>query len=296
MALRSAVWNQWRTSAPVDFAALFGRSVLNSIRLNDGRCLSYVHHVCAKEDAPNILFVHGFPLDHSMWLGQIPLCDQANLLMVDLAGFGKSDSVPELLTMRTFADDLAELLNRLELNSVIWCGLSMGGYVGWEFLRHCRQYLKAVICCNTRSGADNEVTARARKVAAADVLKTGTTPVADAMKEKLFSLRSLNENSELTNRIHNVMKDTDPATVAAAQLAMAARSDSSDLLANIDMPALVVAGENDSITPSVEMQEMAMQIDESTFVEIAEAGHLAPAEQPDVFNRAVIHWLDQLQM
>lgn len=94
--------------------------------------MSFVHRVCENEAAPTIVFVHGFPLDHSMWQGQLPLAQQASLLMPDLSGFGQSDPCAEGVTMRSFADDIAELLDKLDISRAVYCGLSMGGYIGWE--------------------------------------------------------------------------------------------------------------------------------------------------------------------
>lgn len=279
----------------MDMAPLYRRPVLNSVCLKDGRSLAYAYHSSPKKNAPTLLFVHGFPLDHSMWQEQIPLRGEANLLIPDLAGFGKSDPRPEPLTLGDLANDLAELLDRLDIPQVIWCGLSMGGYIGWEFVHQYRQRLTGLICCNTRSGADAEPVVRARKVAAAQVLGTGATPVADAMQEKLFSPSTHAENNDLVRQSHSVIQNTSSASIAAGQLAMAARKDSSSLLSTLSLPTLVIAGEHDSITTSSEMQEMAMLVDGATFVEIMNAGHLSPAEQPLVFNRAVTHWLDQIQ-
>ena len=263
---------------------------MNAIQLSDGRAISFLHHVCEKEDAPTIVFVHGFPLDHSMWLGQLPLKEHASLLIPDLPGFGKSDPVAEF-SMRGLADDLAEFLTALGVSKVVFCGLSMGGYVGWEFAKNYDDMLDGLICCNTRATADDELTARAREIAASQVLKDGTEPLALAMKEKLFSSYSKSENAQLVESVAGIIRVTEPETVAAAQRAMAARSDFSKQLSAIDVRTLVVAGAEDVITPSDGMRDLSFVLKESTFVEIFEAGHLSPAEQPDVFNNAVVHWL-----
>ena len=264
---------------------------MNKVPLSDGRSMSYLHHVCEKEDAATIVFVHGFPLDHSMWRGQLPLLDHASLLMPDLPGFGKSDPVAGDMTMRGLADDVANLLKELDISKAVFCGLSMGGYIGWEFVINHREMLDGLICCNTRAAADDELTARARHVAAQQVLKDGTDPVAAAMREKLFSKESLRSQNELVNGMTDIIRQASPAAVAAAQRAMAVRSDHSGNLPSIDVPTLVVAGADDVITPADDMREMSLLIGEASFVEIAEAGHLSPSEKPEVFNSAVTHWL-----
>ena len=294
LALRSTVCNQRIDADSVVVANGNRRFVLNSIQLNDGRKIRFLHHECENEAAPTIVFVHGFPLDHSMWQGQLPLAQQATLIMPDLSGFGQSGPCAEDVTMKSFADDIAELLDQLGVSKAVFCGLSMGGYIGWEFVKHHGEKLAGLICCNTRAAADDETTARARRVAAAQVLKTGAGPVAVAMKEKLFAAGTLSGNPNLVAAISKVIENTDPRSIAAAQLAMSQRSNFLNALDQIELPTLVIGGEHDSITVSNEMQEMSMLIGESTFVEIADAGHLSPAEQPAVFNNAVTHWLDRV--
>ncbi|QEG24289.1 alpha/beta fold hydrolase [Mariniblastus fucicola] len=266
---------------------------MKSIHLDDGRKISFLHHVCEKENAPTIVFVHGFPLDHSMWAGQMPLREVASLIMPDLIGFGQSDQVSDGVSMQQLADDVAELLQQLGATKVIWCGLSMGGYVGWEFLKNHSEMLSGLVCCNTRATADDEKTARGRRVAAAQVVETGADPVAAAMREKLFSKSTLETKPEVVASVVDVIRSTAPATIAAAQLAMSKRSDFSELLPQIEVPVLVVAGEDDVITPANEMQVMAMEIPGSTFVELSEAGHMSPLERPEAFNHAVVHWIGQ---
>lgn len=265
---------------------------MKSVTLSDGREIFFLQKNCAKENAPTILFVHGFPLDHSMWLGQLPLVEQASLVMVDLSGFGRSTTLASAeLTMRSFADDLAELLTQLQIPKVIFCGLSMGGYIAWEFAAAYPQLLDSLICCNTRAAADQENIARGRRVAAAQVRKTGTESVAEAMKEKLFSPTTIIQNPQLIKRVCASIRATDAEMVARGQLAMAIRQDHSLRLGEINCRVLVIAGNDDQITPADEMLPMSLMLNNGTFVEIAEAGHLAPAEQPESFNRAVEHWL-----
>ncbi|HEY2411185.1 MAG TPA: alpha/beta fold hydrolase, partial [Pirellulaceae bacterium] len=100
-----------------------------------------------------LLLAHGFPLDHSMWSGQLDgLSDRCRVIAPDLRGFGASDVVPGVATMQQMADDLAGVLDALAIREpVIFCGLSMGGYVAWQFaLRH-RTRLAKLILCDTRA-------------------------------------------------------------------------------------------------------------------------------------------------
>jgi len=132
---------------------------------------------------------------------------------------------------------------------------------------------------------------RARKLAAAQVLKAGTEPIALTMRGKLFSSASKADNPSLVDQVCDLIRGTDPQSIAAAQLAMSQRHDHLSSLSQIDCKVLVVAGAEDTITPASSMQDMCLQMNHGTFVEIPEAGHLSPAEKPAIFNEAVASWL-----
>src|SRR5438094_4929210 len=103
-----------------------------------------------------ILFVHGFPLDHTMWRHQIAdLSSDFRCIAPDLRGFGQSSVTAGTVTMEQFADDLAELLEALHVTEpIVFCGLSMGGYIAWQFARRHAPRLKGLILCDTRADPD----------------------------------------------------------------------------------------------------------------------------------------------
>lgn len=265
---------------------------MNKLKTPAGNSISFLHLKSDSVDAPTIVFVHGFPLDHSMWNQQHPLQSIANLVIPDLPGFGESDSIEDL-SMQSLSDQMAMLLDNLSAGDVIFCGLSMGGYIGWEFAYRHRDRLSGLICSNSRATSDDETTARARRVAASQVLKSGSTPVAEAMREKLFSPATIEQNPAVVHSVAETICKTAPETIAAAQLAMAQRKDHSDLLRTLEIPSLVIAGAEDRITPTPEMETMANQISGATFVEIADSGHLSPLENASEFNTAVANWLTE---
>ena len=87
------------------------------------------------------------------------------------------------------------------------------------------------------------------------------------------------------------MRACDPQGVAAALRGMAARSDATDFLPRIRVPTLVVCGEHDAISTVTEMRGLATAIPGARFLAVADAGHMAPLEQPDVVNRAIRDFL-----
>lgn len=236
-----------------------------------------------------LLLVHGFPLDHSMWQHQLEgLADVCRVIAPDLRGFGQSDVTPGKVTMQQFADDMATLLDALKITQpVTFCGLSMGGYVAWQFTQRHRARLAKLILCDTRSVADSAEAAEGRRKTAQRVLAEGVQVVADAMLPKLFAPDSAIRERTWVTQTRDVMLRTPPAGIAAALLGMAERPDVTPQLSQFDVPALVVCGQYDAISPSAEMREVAAKLPSARYVEIARAGHMAPLEQPAAVNAAI---------
>ena len=243
-------------------------------------------------DGPPLLLVHGFPLDHSMWQGQIDeLSKQFRVIAPDLRGFGRSPSGATETTMEQFADDLAELLEVLQAPPVAYCGLSMGGYIGWQFQRRHGARLSHLIQCDTRAAADNDEARANRLRAAEEAASTGTQAMVEGMLPKLFAPATFDKQPQVIAATRRVMLAASPQAVAAAQRGMAARPDMTAALSEIDAPMLLVCGEHDAITPCTEMQAMAAAAPRARFVEIAGAGHMAPFESPAAVNAAITSFL-----
>jgi pimeloyl-ACP methyl ester carboxylesterase len=240
-----------------------------------------------------LLLVHGFPLDHTMWEGQI--CDLASdfqLIAPDLRGFGASDVTDGTVTMQRLAMDLGELLDALEVaEPVVLCGLSMGGYVAWEFWRQYRSRIKKLILCDTKAVPDTPEAAQTRLESAARAIQEGTGFLSDTMIEKLFAPETGKNQPHLIRDTRQKILNTSPIGVAATLRGMAQRSDATDLLPEINVPTLVICGQHDAISTVDEMRRMADRISGSRFVMIPNAGHMAPLECPGPVNQAIRDFL-----
>ena len=250
-------------------------------------------NVIEKGRGTPLLLVHGYPLDHSMWRGQIDgLADTCRVIAPDLRGFGLSDVTPGTVTMEQFADDLADLLDALAIQGpVVFCGLSMGGYVAWQFaLRH-RARLSRLILCDTRAIADSAEAAAGRQKTAEKVLAEGSAVAVEALLPKLFAAATYQQQPNIVEAARQVILQTKPDGIAAALRGMAQRPDVTSKLKEIDLPALLICGQHDGISPPDEMRGIAAEMPNARFVEISAAGHMAPLEQPDIVNRAIREFL-----
>jgi pimeloyl-ACP methyl ester carboxylesterase len=247
-------------------------------------------------DGPPILFVHGFPLDRSMWRHQIAeFCRDHRCLAPDLRGFGQSSVTEGPVTMDQFADDLAALLDELHVTEpIVLCGLSMGGYIAWSFVRRHAARLKGLILCDTRAIPDSDEAAANRRKLAEDVVRHGPELVANAMLPKLCAGGVAADSSEVARELRRVILATSPVGIAAASLGMAVRADARPLLPNITLPTLVIVGESDVISTPTEMREIAAAIPNSSFQTIPDAGHMAPLENPAAVTAAMRAFVDSL--
>lgn len=236
-----------------------------------------------------ILFVHGFPLDHTMWSAQTAEFSKTHRCIApDLRGFGASGVTAGTVTMSQFADDLNELLQQLGIDGpIIVCGLSMGGYIAFELWNRHPNRVGRLVLCDTRAKSDSTEVARGRAIMANQVEQNGMSGVSDGMVPKLIAA-----GSGVAKGITDVIDSADPNGVAAAQRGMAKREDFTERLSEISIPTLVVCGEQDVITPIEEMRSMTDAVFKSVFAVIPEAGHLAPLEQPAKVNEAVRAWLN----
>ncbi len=256
---------------------------------------------------PPLLFVHGFPLDHTMWNQQIEeFSKDYHVIAPDLRGFGASGLGSEPVSMARLADDLAVMLSELQVTRpVVFCGLSMGGYIAWQFWARHSDRLDKLILCDTRAAADSATAAQGRRETAMRILSEGAGELIEGMLPKLFANATdsapatdntnATDNSvpKLVQATRRVMESTSPRTVAAALLAMAARPNIEPRLAEISVSTLLLCGEHDLITPVDEMQQVAAAMPHAQFEEISGAGHMAPMEQPAAVNRAIREFLER---
>jgi pimeloyl-ACP methyl ester carboxylesterase len=242
-----------------------------------------------------VLLVHGFPLDHRMWSEQIDvLSTRHRVIAPDLRGFGGSYGAAGTSTMARFADDLRLVLDQLQVDEpVAFCGLSMGGYVAFEFWRRHGVRVGSLVLLDTRCAADTPEAARNRRLQADRILATGTDELADEMLPKLLAPASINHQPQTVQRIREMIAKAEAPGVAAALRGMAERADSTGILGEIHVPTLCIVGERDAITPPVEMQEMASKMPSAKCVVIPDVGHMTTMENPGAVTDALLAFLSR---
>lgn len=256
----------------------------------------FLHYIDEGAGDPAVVLLHAFPLRAAMWEPQISaLSARTRVVAPDLSGFGDS-AVPEdpaAYSVDTWADEVAGLLDHLGLDRVVLSGLSMGGYVAFAFLRRHRSRLAGLVLADTRAGPDAPEVTERRTRQQRQVADTGTAELIETLLDGLLSEHTRTHRPDVVAASRRLM-DNPPSGIVGALEAMKRRPDSTGELASIEVPALVVAGEEDRPSPPEVAREMAEAIPRSTLAILPRAGHLSNLEAPAEFNRALEDLLDRL--
>ncbi|HEX8353324.1 MAG TPA: alpha/beta fold hydrolase [Pyrinomonadaceae bacterium] len=245
--------------------------------------------------AAAVVLLHGFPFDRSMWREQTQALGGASRVIApDLRGMGETPSGDGALTMGEMAEDVAALLDALNVERVVVGGLSMGGYVAFEFFSRFRERVRGLVLADTRPQADTDEARHTREETAQRALRDGLEPIADSMLPKLLSASTREGKPDVVGRVRAMMLGTRPEGAAAALRAMAVRRDQTGLLTEVDVPTLIVVGGEDSITPPSDAEAMGAKIRGSRLVRIEGAAHLSNVERPEEFNRALVEFVGGL--
>lgn len=242
-----------------------------------------------------LLLIHGYPLNRTMWEPQVhELGNVARVIAPDLWGFGESEPVAEA-TLGTYAEELHELAEALGATEpAVVCGLSMGGYVAFEYFRRYQNRVAGLILANTKSGPDSVEGKAGRDKNAALAQEKGAVAIAEAMLPKMLSPKTFPLNAELVAQVKRMMESASVPGIVAALMAMRDRPDSTPTLAEIKRPALVMGGADDQLFPQSEFENIAKGIANAKLVILPDAGHMSNVEQPELFNRAVREYLRSL--
>jgi pimeloyl-ACP methyl ester carboxylesterase len=230
-----------------------------------------------------VLWIHGFPFASSIWENQLAI-RKVRHVMPDLPGFGQSRPVGGDVSMETYARLMIDLLDHRGIDRAVVAGLSMGGYICFAMARLAPQRMRGLILIDTRETADNEAGRKARFESIEKVQREGVMPIVDSMLPKMLTAQA---PAEMRDRLREIMSSASPDGVMAAQRAMANRPDSTALLRDMRVPALIVVGEEDPITPPADAERMAAAIRGATLVKIAGAAHASNFEKAAEVNRAV---------
>jgi pimeloyl-ACP methyl ester carboxylesterase len=242
-----------------------------------------------------IVFVHGFPYDHTMWDKQVEeLKSNYYCVRYDIRGLGQSPIGDGQYTIESFVDDLELIITELNLNKPILCGLSMGGYISLRAVERYESNYSGLILCDTRSAADND---EGKIKRANNIKKINTIGVKQFVSDFVpmcFSVKSITDSNEEYSKVLNKSLNSNAIGVKGCLLAMAGRTNTTDYLCKIKIPVLLLCGEDDHLTPPDVMELMAEQIPNSQFEIVPNAGHMSPIENASYVTNKIKKFLNTI--
>jgi pimeloyl-ACP methyl ester carboxylesterase len=244
----------------------------------------------------SIIFLHGFPYDHTMWKAQIDeLSENYFCVTYDIRGLGESPVGDGQFTMESFVDDLELILTELKLDKPVLCGLSMGGYIGLRALERFENKFSAVVLCDTRSEADNNEGKLKRSAAIKRINSEGIEPFAKDFITNCYGDHYKQKYRDDFEKRIAKSSGFDPVGVKGSLLAMLGRNDTTEYLDKIKIPTLIICGEHDALTPPPIMKAMADKINNAEFVIVKNSGHMSPIENPKEVNNSITRFLETNQ-
>ncbi|HKH22303.1 MAG TPA: 3-oxoadipate enol-lactonase [Solirubrobacterales bacterium] len=240
------------------------------------------HTLAGPEDAPVLVFSNSLGTTGAMWDAQAAsLSERFRVLRYDTRGHGGTPAPPGPYSVADLAGDVLALLDRLGLERVSFCGLSIGGMTGmWLGVHAPERIERLAICCTGMQLPTSEMwTERA-----AQVRREGMGSVIDATIERWFTPGFRERNPEVVGRIREIFLTTDPEGYAGCCEALA-EFDMRGQLDVITAATLVIAGEDDPVGTPERTAAIAEEIEGSRLVVLPEARHLAAVEQADAVTR-----------
>ena len=261
---------------------------MNRLRSDDAQ-ISYT----TLGSGPDVVLLHPFPAHHGVWL---PVAEQLAVryrcILPDLRGHGASEPGEGAATMEKHAGDVRRACDDAGVSRATFVGVSIGGYILFEFWRRFRERVAALVLVDARAPADSDETRRARLASIEQVQKHGPDGFIDAQIERLLGTSTKRNRPDIAQAARGMMAKMTVAGITAVQQGMAARPDSVPTLKTIDVPALVMVGDEDAVTPRADAEQMQRGVRGATLEVVPGAGHYSPFEQPDAVARVLRRFLD----
>jgi 3-oxoadipate enol-lactonase len=242
-----------------------------------------------------LVLLHPFPVNHEFWLPAAQaLAGRYRVILPDLRGHGDSGAGEGPATMEKHAGDIARVMDDADIGRAALVGVSIGGYALFEFWRRHRGRVAALGLCNTKAPVDSAEARAGRLQAAKDVLERGTEPFFESMIPRLLARTTRETRPDLVEGALRMMRKMSPEDVAQVQRGMAERPDSTDTLKTINVPTLLVTGDEDILTGVNEAELMRQNISGSQLRVIPKAGHYSAWEQPEEAGKLLRQFLERL--
>lgn len=232
---------------------------------------------------PALIFSNSLGTKYSMWQPQIQHFQQDHyVICYDTRGHGVSSAPQGPYSLEQLGQDVVNLLDHLDIAKAAFCGISMGGLTGQWLAIHKPERFSQVIVCNTAAKIGQEQVWQDRAVL---VREQGLAPIAATAASRWFTDPFIQSNPAVVAELSNDLGAGSPEGYANCCEALA-KADVREQLSSIQIPVLIIAGQQDPVTTVADGQFMQQRITNSRLFEI-NASHISNIEQPEAFNQAV---------
>ena len=246
-------------------------------------------------NGPPVVLLHPFPSNHEFWYPTAAAFESGyRLILPDLRGHGDSEIGDGPALMQKHAGDIVRVLDAAGIGKAAFVGCSIGGYILFEFWRRFRDRVTVLALCDTRPQADNAEARANRLKDAAAVLEQGTEQFLEGMIPKFIGRTTIASRPDLVEGARAMMRKMSAEDIGLVQQGMAARTDSVADLKSINVPTLVVIGEEDVLSTVADGELMRQNIAGSQLKVIPKAGHYAPWEQSEAVGKILRRFLDDV--
>ena len=241
-------------------------------------------------EGPWLVLSHSLACNSNMWDPQMDaLTPHFKVLRYDTRGHGRSEATAGAYTLDQLADDAKALLDAMQIRAAHWCGLSMGGMIGQVFALRFPGVLTSLVLADTTSRYPPEAVAQwAERIAKAR--SEGMQALVESTLGRWFTAPFRAQRAEVAAQVGQWITAT-PLDGYAGCCSALPRIDVTDRLRELQMPALVLVGDQDAGTPPAMARAIHSHLPGSKLVVLPEAAHLSNMEQPQAFNRALLEFL-----
>ena len=246
-------------------------------------------------DGPPIVLSHSFLCSGEMWGPQLgPLSERYRVVNIDQRGHGRSGEATGRFEIYDLVDDVVSVLDRLEIERAVWGGLSIGGMIAMRAALRYPERMCGLIIVDSHAGRETtykKIKYRAMNLGAKLI---GLRPFLPAVNPLMFGRTTLEDNPGLVEEWGERFSSVHLPSISATLGALMRRDDVVDRLGSVQVPTLVIVGDEDVSLPVEYSREIVTAIPGARLVVVEKAGHLSALEQPEAVTDAMLKFLDEV--
>lgn len=239
-----------------------------------------------------VILGHSFLCSGKMWREQVPtLATRFRVINPDLRGHGRSSEVNRPFTLYDVVSDVLAVLDQLGIARAVWCGLSIGGMVALRAALTRPDRVAALILLDTDAGPETALRKLKYRAMGLGARAVGIRPFLSAVARLMFGSTTQRQNAALVSEWKAQFATVHTPSVLRCLDALMRRDSLLARLHRIDVPVLVLVGEEDRSLPPPLSQRIHSLLRDSSYALIPAAGHLSALERPTAVTDAILRFL-----